>query len=160
MGHLVQNRYKSILVEEEPYFLDLVRSLHLNPLRAGLVKDLHGLDRYPWSGHGARGGRRAVTWQDTATVLRRFAPSPRRAQARYRAFVADGISQGPRPELQGGGLVRRAGGWRAVRALRRGRERWTADERILGGSPFVDRLLREVERAGAQAERGGRRGAR
>ncbi len=50
-GHLFQNRYKSILCEEEPYFLELVRYIHLNPLRAGLVADMAGLDHYPWSGH-------------------------------------------------------------------------------------------------------------
>lgn len=39
-GHLFQNRYKSVVCEEEPYFLELVGYLHLNPLRAGLVADL------------------------------------------------------------------------------------------------------------------------
>ena len=36
-GHLFQNRYKSVVCEEEPYFLELIRYLHLNPLRAGIV---------------------------------------------------------------------------------------------------------------------------
>ena len=38
-GHLFQNRYKSFLCEEQPYLLELVRYIHLNPLRAGQVKD-------------------------------------------------------------------------------------------------------------------------
>ncbi len=50
-GHLFQNRYKSIVCEEEPYLLELVRYIHLNPLRVGLDADLVGLDYYPWSGH-------------------------------------------------------------------------------------------------------------
>jgi REP element-mobilizing transposase RayT len=50
-GHLLQNRYKSLVVEEEPYCLELVRYLHLNPVRAGVVANLRGLDRYPYSGH-------------------------------------------------------------------------------------------------------------
>ena len=40
VGHLFQNRYKSIVVEEDPYFRELVRYIHLNPLRARLVPDL------------------------------------------------------------------------------------------------------------------------
>jgi len=59
-GHLFQNRYKSILCEEEPYFLELVRYIHLNPLRAGLVKDMDGLARYPWSGHAVLLGNRTM----------------------------------------------------------------------------------------------------
>jgi REP element-mobilizing transposase RayT len=50
-GHLFQNRYKSIVCEEEPYLLELVRYIHLNPVRAGLVEGMHELDRYEWSGH-------------------------------------------------------------------------------------------------------------
>ena len=52
-GHLFQNRYKSIVVEAEPYLQELVRYLHLNPLRAQVVADLRTLDRYPWTGHSA-----------------------------------------------------------------------------------------------------------
>jgi hypothetical protein len=87
-----------------------VRYLHLNPLRAGIVKDLPVLDCYPWSGHAALVGQREYLWQDTATVLGQFAANPRQAQAAYRAFVAAGVPQGQRPELQGGSLVRSAGG--------------------------------------------------
>ena len=68
-GHLFQNRYKSILVEEELYLLELIRYTHLNPLRAGVVQDLPALDRYPWSGHSALVGRTARPWQATGEVL-------------------------------------------------------------------------------------------
>ncbi|HEY7678158.1 MAG TPA: transposase [Candidatus Methylomirabilis sp.] len=152
-GHLFQNRYKSILVEEEPYFLELVRYLHLNPLRAGVVRDLRGLERYPWTGHAALLGRRATARQDTQAVLARFARRPARARARYRAFVAAGTAQGKRPELQGGGLVRSLGGWAAVRNLGRGRERWVSDERVLGSSAFVEALRTEADRAAVRTER-------
>lgn len=143
-GHLFQNRYKSVVVEEEPYFLELVRYVHLNPLRARIVPDLRKLARYPWTGHAALMGRREAPWQDTRSVLRRFAPRPATARERYAAFVADGLARGRRPELQGGGLVRSAGGWRAVQALRRGRERWASDERILGSGEFVEAVLRDA----------------
>src|SRR4030043_718168 len=52
-GHLFQNRYKSILCEEDTYLLELTRYIHLNPLRARLIEDMKGLDRYPYGGHSA-----------------------------------------------------------------------------------------------------------
>ena len=57
-GHLFQNRYKSVVCEEDPYLLELIRYIHLNPLRAKLVQDLKELDKYPWTGHSAILGRR------------------------------------------------------------------------------------------------------
>lgn len=146
-GHLFQNRYRSIVVEADAYGRELIRYLHLNPLRAGVVASLAALDRYPWAGHGALVGRIACPWQAVAPVLALFAPTRGTARRRYRAFVAEGIVQGRRPDLMGGGLRRSAGGWQGVAALRRGRERWAADERILGGSDFVERMRREVQSA-------------
>ncbi len=144
VGHLFQNRYKSIVVEAEPYGLELTRYIHLNPLRAGLVRDLPALDRHPWSGHAVLLGRRKQPWQATAEILGRFHRTGGEARRRYRQFVAEGIARGRRPDLQGGGLRRSAGGWAGLAALRRGRERWAHDERVLGSGPFVDQLLREV----------------
>ena len=46
-GHLFQNRYKSVICEEDPYLLELIRYIHLNPLRAKLAQDLKELDKYP-----------------------------------------------------------------------------------------------------------------
>jgi REP element-mobilizing transposase RayT len=145
VGHLFQTRYKSVVVEEEPYLLELVRYLHLNPLRAKLVPDIRGLERYPWTGHATLCDRVPRPWQATAEILSRFAPDTRRARAAYRAFVGTGTSQGRRQDLQGGGLIRSLGGWEAVQELRRGREAYMADERILGTSAFVEGLLREAE---------------
>ncbi len=144
-GHLFQNRYKSIVVEEDPYLLELVRYLHLNPLRAGVVSDLRALARYPYTGHAALCGTRAVPWQATEAVLAHFGPRQAAARRAYRAFVAAGVPQGRRPDLEGGGLLRSVGGWQAVQALRRGREQFRADERILGSSAFVEHLQQEAE---------------
>jgi putative transposase len=63
-GHLFQNRYKSILCEEDPYLLELTRYIHLNPLRAGVVKNLKGLRFYAWSGHSTVMGKQKRGWQD------------------------------------------------------------------------------------------------
>ena len=153
VGHLFQNRYKSVVVEEGAYLVELVRYLHLNPLRAGILRDLRALDRYPWTGHAALCGRAEYAWQATGEILAQFGRDRRRARAAYRAFVAAGVSQGRRADLQGGGLIRSAGGWQAVQELRRGREAYMADERVLGGSEFVEAVLREAELQEQRRER-------
>jgi putative transposase len=67
-GHLFQNRYKSILCEEDPYLKQLVAYIHLNPMRAGIVKDVKALKAYPFTGHSALMGKRLRPWQDTGYV--------------------------------------------------------------------------------------------
>jgi putative transposase len=57
-GHLFQNRYKSVVCKEDVYLLELIRYIHLNPMRAGLVKNLSELDDYPWTGHSTILGHR------------------------------------------------------------------------------------------------------
>ena len=158
-GPLFQNRYKSILCEREPYLLELVRYIHLNPLRAQLVRDLDELDRYPYAGHSALMGRRVYEWQAVDAVLGQFARRAAAARERYRAFVADGIARGRRPDLVGGGLIRSLGGWAAVQELRRDESlRVKGDERILGESGFVLRVLGNAEEALERSEGLRRRG--
>lgn len=137
-GHLFQNRYKSIVCEEDPYLLELIRYIHLNPLRAGLVKDLEDLDRYPWCGHRVLLGHKTLAGQAIDQVLSLFAKQAKVARHRYRQFLADGIPMGKRPELVGGGLRRSqrmdgdASGMRDF------------DDRVLGGSDFVESLRGEI----------------
>lgn len=145
-GHLFQNRYKSIVCEEETYFLELVRYLHLNPLRAGMAKDLNELDGYKYSGHSAIVGTVELKWQDTDDVLGRFSDRRRVARRLYREFVDAGVEQGRRPELVGGGLLRSCGGWAGVTELRRGREKYRSDERVLGSTSFIEEIVKEAER--------------
>ncbi|MCF6291601.1 MAG: hypothetical protein L3J03_11485, partial [Desulfobacterales bacterium] len=66
-------------------------------------------------------------------------------RAAYRQFVADGVEQGRRPDLVGGGLVRSLGGWSEVKALRRSGIRELADERILGSGDFVEQIIKEAD---------------
>jgi REP element-mobilizing transposase RayT len=133
-GHLFQNRYKSIVCEEEPYLLELVRYIHLNPLRAGAVGDMDALDRYPWSGHAVLMGARKLTGQNSAEVLGRFGATTRAARAAYRQFVSVGEGEGEREELCGGGLRR---------VMMTGVEDKPRmyDERVLGSGEFVQGLL-------------------
>jgi REP element-mobilizing transposase RayT len=140
-GHLFQNRYKSILCQEAPYLLELVRYIHLNPLRARQVTSLKQLDRYRYSGHSAVMGNRSNDWQTIDALLRFFGKSVTGARRRYRHFVEKGIPPGRRPDLTGGGLIRSLGGWGAVKSMRRLREQAKSDERILGDSDFVQSVL-------------------
>lgn len=144
-GHLFQNRYKSILCEEDAYLQELVRYIHLNPLRAGLVKDLRELGSYPYSGQSVLMGKKKRAWQDRDYVLRYFGQTEREAKNRYMSFVSEGAEEGRRPELVGGGLLRSVGGWKGLKELRDSGERVRGDERILGGSEFVERVLRESD---------------
>jgi REP element-mobilizing transposase RayT len=144
-GHLFQNRYKSIVCDEDAYFKELVRYIHLNPLRAKLVKSMAQLDRYRWSGHGALMGSVVYDWQDRDYVLKWFGKNEDDARQFYHEYVKKGIDQGRRPELVGGGLIRSLGGWSAVRALRRSGDRELSDERILGSGEFVEQIIKEAE---------------
>ncbi len=144
-GHLFQDRYKSILCEEDQYLLELVRYIHLNPLRASVVKSMEELDHYPWSGHGVLVGKSQSDWQETEYVLRQFGIEKRGAIRSYRKFMEEGKGIGRRPDLVGGGLVRSHGGWSRVLSLREGGERPEHDSRILGGGDFVERIIREAD---------------
>jgi len=144
-GHLFQNRYKSILCQEDPYLLELVRYIHLNPIRAGLVAELNSLDRYPYSGHSRMMGKLKGGFQDIETVLSMFGKTRREARKRYRAFVSKGLLAGKRPELTGGGLIRSSGGWHALKEFRRMGIDFKSDERLLGDSDFVDTVLKAAD---------------
>jgi REP element-mobilizing transposase RayT len=157
-GHLVQNRYKSILCQQDLYLLELVRYIHLNPLRGGRVRDLEALDRYPYSGHSVLMGRRENDWQATEFVLGHFGRRVSSARKAYRAFVEAGIPLGRRPELVGGGLIRSVGGWSAVQAMGRGAARLKGDERILGDSEFVLAALEAADEHLSREEKGRRQG--
>ena len=146
-GHLFQNRYRSVVCDEDAYFRELVRYIHLNPLRAGLVRTLSELDSYPWSGHAVLMGRVKHEWQGREYVLSWFGKGVREGRRAYRKYMGEGVAQGRRPDLVGGGLVRSYGGWSAVLSLRgKGEEAETTDARVLGKGDFVDRVLREGAR--------------
>jgi hypothetical protein len=164
--------------------LELIRYIHLNPLRAGLVKDLKDLDKYPWTGHSAILGKRKnplvpcpvpcpspknrftplncsegapkgiqlgqekpekyLAEKTIEDVLLQFGDKLREARRRYRQFVKNGIAQGSRPDLQGGGLVRSAGGDKRGLLGRKKEERELGDARILGSGNFVSAILQDA----------------
>ena len=202
-GHLFQNRYKSVVCQEDTYLLELTRYIHLNPLRARLVEDLKSLDKYQWAGHSAILGRRknplipalekevpsaegglsfslssgkgknqnplnpvnpacpvepgslpgcstgvkkekSLAEKTVEDVLQFFGKSLKEARRRYRVFVEKGIKHGHRTDLQGGGLIRSAGGDRASLIGQKKEDREKADQRVLGSGDFVSEILQHA----------------
>lgn len=144
-GQLFQNRYKSFLCEEDVYLKELVCYIHLNPERAEIVKDLKALKKYLWCGQSALMGQVEAGFQDTAYVLRLFGQSTRRARRAYESFVSKGVKQGRRADLVGGGLLRSVGGWAELKGVRDIGVRIKGDERLLGTSDFVERVLKQAD---------------
>ena len=159
-GHLFQNRYKSVVCEEDPYLLELIRYIHLNPLRAKLVEYLKALDKYPWTGHSVLIGKQKnplvpeippvieddkfLAEKTVEDVLQYFGKNLKEARRRYHQFVEKGIKQGRREDLQGGGLVRSAGGDKRGLLGRKKGEREKGDQRILGSGDFVANALKRA----------------
>ncbi|OPY77143.1 MAG: Transposase IS200 like protein [Syntrophorhabdus sp. PtaU1.Bin153] len=143
-GQLFQNRYKSIVCQEDVYLKELVRYIHLNPLRAGILKDIDALASFPYAGHAALMGTMPYPWQDEQFVLSLFGDDALQARMAYLDFVKEGLAQGRRSDLAGGGLVRSHRGWTEIR---KSSERLKGDVRILGNTRFVlDTLSRAQQK--------------
>ncbi len=98
-GHLFQGRYKAILVDADTYLLELVRYIHLNPVRAGMVENP---EEYAWSSHRAYLGMETLPWLETDWVLSQFAKRLKTCRRRYEAFVQAGKEEGYRQEFHHG----------------------------------------------------------
>jgi len=100
VGHLLQGRFKSIVVERESYLLELCRYVVLNPVRAGMVG---APTEWAWSSYRATAGLDAVPpWLDVAGVLELFEANQERARQVYRQFVAEGMGRpSPWTEITG-----------------------------------------------------------
>lgn len=93
-GHLFQGRFKSILVADESYLTTLIRYIHLNPLRAGLLSNLKDLGTYRWCGHRMLAGSPAPCWMDVRSALGVFADDKKSAVRSYQQFMAEGVQIG------------------------------------------------------------------
>ncbi len=91
VGHLLQGRYKSIIVDKEQYLLELARYVALNPVRAGMAIDPR---EWPWSSYPATAGfMPAPSYLQIAPLLNFFDSQPDEARKRYRAFIFAGIDR-------------------------------------------------------------------
>lgn len=116
-GHLFEGRYKAVLVHADEYLLELVRYLHLNPVRAGMTTDPL---EYPWSSHRAYCGKEIILWLNSDFTLSGFGKSLDTARSRFQQFVLEGLDEGHRPEFHRGIGV---------------------DARVLGDDVFADMVL-------------------
>jgi len=156
-GHVFQGRYQSLLCEKDKYLRELVRYVHLNPVRAGLVDTLAGLSRYPWSGHRTLLGLGDHRWQDVKSALESFDRQPAKARESYLGFLAAGLEAPADSGLPDGGFRRLVeGGWEKPRVDDRAAK--PGDERVVGSGAFVERALKqtlEQERWRSRARRHG-----
>jgi putative transposase len=155
VGHLFQNRDTSVVVEEEPYLLELVRYLHLNPLRAQVVPDLRQLDRYPWTGHSALVGDGPPSLAGDPDGPRPLWPpppgSPGVAAPTSTGAASGAVSGAGRWSSVSGGAGRptgaMSGSWAPARSSTRSGARWRrprppGPRRAL--EPLVGRVCRQV----------------
>jgi putative transposase len=132
-GHLFENRYKAVLCQEDAYLVQLVRYVHLNPVRAKMVGDPHA---YPWSSHRYYlRPRGAPSWIDVGTVLEMLG-----GRASYRRFIADGMTEGQRSDLCG------KGGRGELGAEVEGERRVWLGGQILGSERFVRGTLKTTRK--------------
>jgi putative transposase len=115
-GHVFQGRFKALLLDADAYLLELVRYVHLNPVRAGIVR---APEDYPWSGHRAYLGREFLPWLTTEFVLGVLGRTSKSGREAYRDFIADGMDEQKRGEFYSG----------------------SCEGRILGDDIFADNAL-------------------
>src|SRR5262249_21565779 len=119
IGHLFQGRFKAILIDAENYLTELIRYVHLNPVRAGLVKTP---EDYHWSGHNAYAGKTKITWLTQDWMLNKFDVYETPARTLYREFVQRGIGESKRTEFSFG----------------------CRDGRFLGDDLFIEKVMEEM----------------
>lgn len=142
-GHLYQNRYKSILCQEDSFYMELLRYIHLNPIRAKILENITQLDKYPWTGHSTIMGKTKRKWQSINSVVMWFNKNKTKALLEYKEFIKQGMHQGYCDDYMGGGMKRSYGGWDNVKAIIQSQGNCRGDDRILGDGEFVEEILKE-----------------
>lgn len=104
-GYVFQGRFKSILVQEEMYFLNLMKYIHLNPLKAGLVTSFRELQEYRWCGHGSIMGVCKYPWHNRLYALSKFGTSIFDSTSRYMKYVSEEICNKTMDELRLGTYI-------------------------------------------------------
>lgn len=144
-GHLFQNRYKSLVVDEDAYFLELIRYINLNPIRARLITDLSALATWPFSAYSALMGIKRYDWLCVNEALAYLHSDQVTARRLLHQLMVDGLTMGRRPELVGGRSQEIANGAQIPQGFS------FVDRRILGDEDFIDRLSARLKSAPALA---------
>ena len=119
IGHLFQGRFKSVLVDETRYLKELVRYIHLNPIRAGLVKYP---EEYLWASHRAYMMSDEFTWLTKDCLLRCFDDNRHEAIALYHEYILKGIGMQSNLDFKVG-----------------------LQEGILGDEEFIDEIIENID---------------
>ncbi|MFH0790215.1 MAG: transposase [Candidatus Omnitrophota bacterium] len=141
-GYLFQNRYKSIIIDADEYYLPVVRYIHLNPVKAKIVS-FSQLKEYAWTGHREIIIKQEESVINSKGVLGYFGSRKEKAIEAYEEYIAEGIDKEDK-YLLGGGLMRSVGGWEEAVKMRKGAVQMS-DERILGSGDFVEDILNRCE---------------
>ncbi len=137
-GYLFQNRYKSIVIEADEYYLPLVRYIHLNPVKANIIT-LSKLKEYAWTGHREIMARQEESAINSKEVLEYFGRKKSTALKAYEEYLQEGLGNEDK-HLLGGGLIRSVGGWGEALKIRK-EDLQVSDERILGSGDFAADIL-------------------
>jgi len=129
-GYVFQDRYKSLVTQDQGYVEELIRYVHTNPLRAGVCRSVEELSTYPWTGHAVLMGNRTAEFQDTWPVLHKFGSTVASGRKGYLAFIAQaGRSEDELPVYS---LIRKGN---------TDRDRRTPGAYVIGDPEFVKRVL-------------------
>ena len=104
-GHLFQGRYKALLIDADSYLLALIRYIHLNPVRAGIVSRP---EDYPWTSHCDYLNEAHTPWLTVEWALAQFGNEFSKASDAFKAFVDQGCEEGYRREFYQGSFEGRA----------------------------------------------------
>ncbi len=140
VGHVFQNRYKSIVCDKDEYLLPLIRYVHLNPVKAKVV-DWSDLKRYRWTGHKELVEKQKEGIINEEDVLSYFDQKRSLAIKGYGEYLREGIELNE--DYMGGGLMRSVGEKFEAQKLKKD-DRQCYDERVLGDGEFVENVLRQV----------------
>ncbi len=148
-GHVFQGRFKSILVQEEEYFLQLVKYIHLNPLKAGIVNDYESLLYYDWSGHASLLGVKNTSWQDVDFVLSKFTNSNSKPKQEYLKFIKEKISDKETLKLIWGNYSLGRAGITNV-SYDAAADKWNRCCKILGSREFALDVMKRLKGSGSR----------
>lgn len=147
-GYVFQGRFKSILVQEEEYFLQLLKYIHINPLKARIVNDFDSLVNFNWSGHRSILGMGNTPWQDVNFVLSRFITTGRKPRLEYLKYIKEEMSDKDTLKLIWGNYSLGRAGITDV-SYDDAADKWNKCCKILGTREFALDIMNRVKSSGS-----------
>ncbi len=158
-GHVFMSRFKSILVCRDEYLYKLIRYIHLNPVRAGMVDSLSELADYPWTGHKAIINGEEHVWHRVKDVLSAFGTDEADSRSAYLSYLAAGIGDGDSELMESGSLRICRGGLVREKGACSDQRRYDYVGMVLGSRDFavgaalmLDDRRRQIRKRGQEHE--------